>query len=62
MEMKRDKYFSFKIFRVTKCDLIENLAFGTLTVEVLVVVLLRPELASVYQGIGGGEIGHGARV
>ena len=33
-----------------------------LTIEVLVVVLLRPLLPSVDERVGGGEIGHRARV
>ena len=37
-------------------------SFGRLTVEVLVIVLLCPELASVDEGVGRGEIGHCARV
>ena len=39
-----------------------TLYIGTLTVEVLVVVLLCPELAPVDERVGRGEIGHRARV
>ena len=39
-----------------------SICFGTLTVEVLVVVLLCPELAPVDERVGRGEIGHRARV